>query len=299
MARLLLICNPAAARASLTGCERVRRIIAGRGWTVEVAVTDRPGDAVTLGRTAVRDGVDRVAVYGGDGTVIEVARGLVGSELPLALVPGGTGNLLAGNLRLPRAAGAAARVATQGVVRRIDLGRVVQPADDRYFAVACGAGLDAEIMAQTSGRAKRRWGMAAYIGRTATLVARARPRAYRVTVDGRAIELPALTVLVANCGELLPPFVRLRDGIRPDDGVLDVVALEADGFWSSARLAGRLIVGRVRGARGVRYARGRAITVACAPPSPAQFDGEPLGATPFTVEVAPGALSVVVAAPRP
>src|SRR3970282_191787 len=101
MPRVLLITNPAAARCDPDVVRVVCSVLERAGWEVDVVGTTRPGHAGELAAGAVRDGVDVVAVYGGDGTTMQAVQGVIGTEVPLALIPGGTGNLLAGNLRVP------------------------------------------------------------------------------------------------------------------------------------------------------------------------------------------------------
>src|SRR5256885_10101328 len=94
---------------------------------------------------------------------MEIAAGAVGSGIPLGLVPGGTGNLLAGNLRLPRDPAAAARVILAGRTAALDLGSVERADGTHYFAVCGGTGFDAQLMADTAAAEQRRWEMAAYV----------------------------------------------------------------------------------------------------------------------------------------
>src|SRR5439155_1678844 len=174
-------------------------------------------------------GFGALVCYGGDGTAMEIAAGAAGGGIPLGLVPGGTGNLLAGNLRLPRDAATAARVILAGRTAAIDLGTVERPDGTHYFAVCSGTGFDARLMARTGAAEKRRWKMAAYVMHAFATLPDVTSPLHRVTVDGVAHELPAAMVLVANCGELVPPFLRLRDNVAPDDGWLDVLVLRAEG----------------------------------------------------------------------
>src|SRR5207253_2243153 len=201
--------------------------------------------------------------YGGDGTAMQVAAGAVGSGIPLGIVPGGTGNLLAGNLRLPRRPAAAARAILKGKPLPLDLGSVARADGTHYFAVCCGTGFDAALMAATGSAEKRRWKMAAYVARAFAALPRVTSPLHRVTVDGVTRELPAAMVLVANCGELIPPFLKLRDDIAPDDGWLDVLALRADGTLES--LAAFLeLWRRPRNGRGTGrlwFGRGRTVRV--------------------------------------
>jgi diacylglycerol kinase (ATP) len=297
VARALLITNPAAARTQPLAINVVRDALKAAGWQTEVLATGGSGDARRLAEYGLEGGVDLVAVFGGDGTTMQAAAALVGTDVALGVIPGGTGNLLAGNLRIPASPLRAAEVLLRGRTRRIDLGRMERPSGVHYFAVACGAGMDARVMAGTPSEHKRRWGMAAYVATTLRLIGEVRSTAHHVTVDGVDYEATAAMILVANCGEVIPPYVRLGAAITPDDGMLDVVVMRADSFGESVRAVWELLRARgpVAGRPGlVGYARGREITVASTSPEPVQLDGEPEGETPFTATVVPGAIRVVV-----
>ncbi|HXJ30950.1 MAG TPA: acylglycerol kinase family protein, partial [Gemmatimonadales bacterium] len=108
MTRVLLISNPVAARTDVRAIAAVRDVLQGGGWTVELAVTTMAGDARRLAQRGRDEGFDAVLSYGGDGTAMQIAGALAGTGIPLGLLPGGTGNVLAGNLRLPRQPVAAA-----------------------------------------------------------------------------------------------------------------------------------------------------------------------------------------------
>ena len=122
-----------------------------------------------------------------------------------------------------------------GKPKPFDLGRMERPGGVQYFAVACGAGYDARVMAGTLSEHKRRWGMAAYVATTLRLITDIRSTTHLITIDGVEYDAEAAMVLVANCGEVIPPLVRLRAGIRPDDGLLDVVVMRANSFGQSVR----------------------------------------------------------------
>ncbi len=296
MARALLITNPAAARTQPLGVSIVRDALKSAGWQTEVLATGGAGDARRLAQYGRENSVDLIAVFGGDGTTMQAAAALVGSDVALGVIPGGTGNLLAGNLRIPASPLRAAEILLHGRTRRLDLGRMERPDGVHYFAVACGAGMDARVMAGTASEHKRRWGMAAYVATTLRLIGDVRSTQHHVSVDGVDYEATAAMILVANCGEVIPPYVRLGPAITPDDGLLDVVVMRADSFGQSVRAVWQLMRAR-RPARPqglVGFARGREITVEAEFPEPVQLDGEPAGQTPFTATVVPGALRVVV-----
>jgi diacylglycerol kinase (ATP) len=296
MARALLIANPAAARTDARAVTAVRDTLRRGGWAVEVLATAQRGDARRFAREARGAGFDAFVCYGGDGTAMEIAAGAVESGIPLGLVPGGTGNLLAGNLRLPRGPAAAARVILTGRAAAIDLGAVERPDGLHYFAVCSGTGFDARLMAGTGAAEKRCWKMAAYVMRAFAALPKVTSPLHRVTVDGVARELPAAMVLVANCGELIPPFLRLRHDITPDDGWLDVVALRAEGVLQSLSAFFELLRRPSNGARRLWFGRGRTIRVEVleGPPGPMQLDGEPWGNAPFEARLVRAALPVIV-----
>jgi diacylglycerol kinase (ATP) len=261
MTRALLITNPVAARTEARAVRAVLDTLRAGGWSVEVLATMRGGDARRFAEEARSQRFDVVVCYGGDGTAMQIAAGLLGSGVRVGLVPGGTGNLLAGNLRLPR------------------------------NPVAAGAGFDAEVMARTRSAEKHRWKMGAYIARALEMLPRVASAQHRVTVDGRVQEVSAAMLLVLNCGEIIPPVLRLRADIAPDDGWLDVMAVKADGVLGG--------VGAVwdwlRGSGNVWFERGKTVRVEVleGPPRPVQLDGEATGATPFEARLVAGALPVL------
>ena len=297
MTRALVITNPAAARTAPLAVNAVMSTLRAAGWEAEVLATGGPGDARKLAEYGVSEGVDVVAVFGGDGTTMQAAAGLVGTEVALGVIPGGTGNLLAGNLRIPASPARAAKVLVSARPKPFDLGRMERPGGPQYFAVACGAGYDARVMAGTLSKHKRRWGMAAYVATTLRLIPDIRSTLHAITIDGVEYEANAAMVLVANCGEVIPPLVRLGPGITPDDGMLDVVVMRANNFSQSVRAVWdllRITPGALGEGAYVGYARGREVRVESDPVQPVQLDGEPGGETPFSASVIPGAIKVMV-----
>ena len=286
-----------AARTAHSSVGAVANALRMGGWNVEVLATGGPGHARELAEYGVASGVDVIAVFGGDGTTMQAAAALVGTNVQLGVIPGGTGNLLAGNLRVPASPARAARALLTAEPRSFDLGRMERDSGMHYFAVACGAGYDARVMAATMSEHKRRWGMAAYVATSLRLIGDIRSTLHHITVDGVKFEAHASMVLVANCGEVIPPFVRLGPGISPEDGLLDVIVMRADSFSQSLRAVWDLL--RVApGAPGegtfVGHARGRQIRVVSEDVQPVQLDGEPGGETPFTVTVVPRAIRILV-----
>jgi diacylglycerol kinase (ATP) len=296
--RALLIANPHAARTAAETVRAVEEVLRGAGWDLAVRATGGSGDARRMAEQAVDEQLDVVAVFGGDGTTMQAAAALVGSDTALGLLPGGTGNLLAGNLRLPANPVKAAQVLVTGSRVPLDLGRVRRADGDHYFAVACGAGMDARVMGETESFQKHRWGMMAYIATTLRILPEIRNVPFRITVDGTELAADAALLLVANCGEVIPRVVRIGKGISPHDGLLDVMVLQASSVGETIRAMWDLLTDR-SGTYGedamVAYARGREIAVRVADGTavPVQLDGEVGGETPFTVSVVPGAIQVI------
>ena len=296
MTRALLVTNPAAARTEARAVTAVRQTLRDGGWTVEVRATLGPRDARRFAEEAAAERFDVVVCYGGDGTAMQVAAGLLagGAEIPLGLVPGGTGNLLAGNLRLPRNTTGAARALLTARPRAIDLGLVERADGPHYFAVASGAGFDARLMAGTAAVSKQRWKFGAYVARAIATLGDVRSRPHRITVDGVSHDVGSSMLLILNCSEIIPPFVRLGKDVAPDDGWLDVVALRADSVVESAQAVFQVLTGRANGR--VWWGRGRTIRIEVpgSPAEPVQLDGDVVGETPFEARILPGALKVLV-----
>ena len=217
MTRALLITNPLAARAHARAVTTIRDILQGGGWSVEVRSTNGPGDARRIAEESRGMGFDVLVSHGGDGTAMQVAAGIAGTGIALGLVPGGTGNVLAGNLRLPRSTASAARALLKARSQPIDLGVVERGDGPHYFAVAAGTGFDAQLMADTGLQEKRRWKLGAYVARAALTLTSVRSAPHRVTVDGTVHEIRAAMLLVLNCGRLPPGFLTLRSTLAPDE----------------------------------------------------------------------------------
>lgn len=296
MTRAVVISNPAAARANGASLDTARAWLERGGLGVDVRLTEGPGHGERLAREALAAGAELLIAHGGDGTVMEVATALVGSGTPLGLLPAGTGNLLAGNLRIRRTMKEAAAVILAGARRTVDVGRLQTSTGARYFTVAAGTGFDAELMHRTPSHHKRTFGIVAYIATAvglATTLTRAR---VTIDVDGRTLETRAATVLVANCREIIPGLLPLGPQIAPDDGVLDVVVLDAASLAGAAGVAWHLLLRRPHAHPGIRFLRGRTVRITADIDLPVQADGEACGRAPLAIDVVPGGLTVLAPA---
>ena len=282
--------------------ERVLAICGEHGWAEPLwyeTTVDDPGEGQAKGALAA--GARVVCPLGGDGTVRAVASRLVGSGVPMGLLPGGTGNLLARNLKLSiDDLEAALVVALTGRDAAIDVGEVAwDDGTPDVFLVMCGMGLDAEIMAGVDEQLKKRVGWWAYvvsgIGAIFRLGFAVRVRAG----SDRRVSQHARTVLVANCGELTGGL-QLVPGVELDDGLLDVV-LAAPRSVSGWLAIGLHVVSASRRGHGpMVHLQDREVTVRTTEPLAAQLDGDAVGEKQLmTCRIRPGALTVRLPAEGP
>lgn len=254
--------------------------------------------AAELARRAAEEGAERVVAVGGDGTAVDVAAGLLAAArpAPLAHVPCGTANALALNLGIPRAVEGAVAAAVTGVETRVDVG-VLRGAEP--FLLTVGTGLHARVVERADRRAKRRWGVGAYLWAGWSALAETPPARYRLTVDGEEEEIEATMVQVVNCGALFRTSWMMGPGISPVDGELDVLVYRARSRSEYARVAARFVQGAPTATALVRHLRGAHVRVAADADVPVQRDGEPAGALPIEIAVRPGALPVIVPSSSP
>jgi diacylglycerol kinase (ATP) len=253
------------------------------GYRCDVLRTSEQGDAAqAVAAEALR--YDVIFTLGGDGTVMEVLGAIPENGPPVGILQGGTGNLVAKALHVPRSVKRAVRALARGRAARIDLGRLP---DGRRFAVAAGVGVDASMVAETPRGLKRRLGVLAYVVTGMRALLRFERFRVRISVDGRGHEQVANAVLVANFGALLHDLITLGDGISYDDGTLNVCVFAPATMRDSFRVASRLLRRDFRPDPCIWYDAGRQITVETFPPRPAQADGEMVGYTPLSIEVEP------------
>jgi diacylglycerol kinase family enzyme len=267
--------------------------LAGAGWPEPLWLETTPEDpGGGQAAEAVRRGAEVVFACGGDGTVMACAGALAGTGAALAILPSGTGNLLATNLDLPKTVAEGVHVAVAGERRRIDLGSC----GTTYFTVMAGMGFDAQMIDNTSEALKSRLGWPAYVlGALRRL--RERPVRVRIRLDGGTpLRRRVRTVLVGNVGRLQGGIPLLPDA-RPDDGWLDVAVLSPHtvGHWLA--LAWGVVRRRPRVPRMETF-RAKRISVFSRQVQPRELDGDLIEpGRLLEVSVEPAALLVCVPAP--
>jgi diacylglycerol kinase (ATP) len=296
--RAAVICNPVKVdlprlRAAVTAEEE------RAGWRPSVWFDTTADDS---GQIAARKALEArpsvVLVVGGDGTIRAVAEEVRASGTPLALIPAGTGNLLARNLRLPLTnLEFSVHTAFTGTDRMIDivlaeLERPDHSIDARTFCVMAGIGLDADMAVNTNSTLKKRIGWLAYTDPISKSVLANKQFAMHYTIDGsRQHSVRAHTVIVGNCGTLTANILLLPNAVI-DDGLVDVVLLRPKGVGGWARVGSRLAIGGLlhrtkagrlvlRGApnlRALQYVQARQLHVRFNVPQQIELDGDSFGA---------------------
>ncbi len=285
------------------------------GWAVPIwfATTEEDAGQDVTG-SAIRRGAEVVLVAGGDGTVRAVAEALRDSSVALAVLPSGTGNLLARNLDLPLTSlEASVAAAFTGQDRAIDLGianivRADGSTGEHAFLVMAGLGLDAKMIKNTSTKLKKAVGWLAYIDGIARSIPELKPVRVAFRSDnGPARSMSVHTIVVGNCGVLPGGFLLMPDA-RPDDGILDVAALRPRGPFGWAKVwqkvawengvlrksaIGRKIIDLSKDVRDVTNFTTRSLKMTVEVPQEFQLDGDEFGeAKSVNVWVDAGALTV-------
>ncbi|XVU23950.1 diacylglycerol/lipid kinase family protein [Actinoplanes sp. CA-054009] len=245
-------------------------------------------------RKVIKARPDLLVVWGGDGMVqrsIDVlAREKGGSKIPLAIMPAGTGNLLASNLGVPADLEQAVDVALHGEHHRIDLGRL----NGEYFGVMAGVGFDGAMINDADRNMKDRLGKLAYVWAGVRHVNGEAPRA-RIRIDGNDwFEDEASCVLIGNVSKITGG-IKAFDDAKPDDGWLDVGVATAQGALQWARALGTMAVGRSDSSPFVRTTRARQVEVKLKSKMEYELDGGARTKTKtFTAKVAPAAVKICV-----
>jgi YegS/Rv2252/BmrU family lipid kinase len=291
MRRVCLILNPnsGANRRRPRLRESLERWATEAELHAEISPTVRVGHAREIARDAAGS-FDCVVAVGGDGTVNEVACGAMESGVPVGIIPCGSGNGLARHLRIPMNPREAMRVLATGPIRSIDTGT----ANGYRFVTAMGVGFDAEIVRRFNEMPAR--GLSSYVNIGTRLFFSYRPGRCTVSAGDRSVELTPFLVSVANSDQL-GNNARIAPRARVDDGVLDLVALEPAGLFSSLGMAVRLFTGSLDRAAGVTRMAGTRFEIRRESDGVIHVDGETRTTGPvIVVEVHPGSLRVIAPA---
>ncbi|MGH9719298.1 MAG: diacylglycerol/lipid kinase family protein [Bryobacteraceae bacterium] len=294
--RAVLIYNPRAGKVQAAGDTFVPGILEAltrAGHAAKAVATEGPGTAGSIAQRALGEGADLILACGGDGTLNEVAEGMVGSRIPVGMLPGGTANVLCCELGLRAGIEEAVALTGESQPTRIAVGRAsTAGAAPRHFLLMAGAGLDAQIIYHMQGGLKQRWGKLAYWAAGFRQLTRSLAE-FDVEIDGHKARCSfALASRVRNYGGDL----EIASGASLLEDRFEIVLFE--GKWTPRYLkylAG-IASGRLSGMSGVTVLQATAARFDAADGSPVylQVDGELAGRLPATVEIVSDALTLLV-----
>jgi YegS/Rv2252/BmrU family lipid kinase len=263
------------------------------GITWEAFITHQAGDGIKFAEAAIKKGVDALAVYGGDGTVIEAISGLIGSEIPLIILPGGSANVVATELGIPKDFKEVCTLLVHGLLetKTIDVGQF----DKHYFITGISLGFGADLVKGADRETKNKIGILAYFLSAAAALKKTKKTVYHLKIDGQEHELQGLTCIITNTGNLGFTKISLDKHIDISDGFLDVVILRK----ASLGLLKHIVVTLLKRERPhnlelVQHWQGKDISVSSTPQQTVQCDGEVLEEMPLHIKIIPGAIKVLV-----
>jgi len=276
----------------------------GAGIEWDISITHGTGDGSRLAREAVEAGAEVVAVYGGDGTVMEVASGLIGTETPLLILGGGTGNLVASELRLPTSLERACELVCGETyrTRHIDAGMI----GDRPFLLRLGCGVEVGVVEEATRELKDQFGKWAYVFAGIKMLQEIPEADYRIVIDGgEPFESSGVACVVANAGTVGVGRLTLAPSVDVHDGRLDVFLLKKANIEGIVQLARKMMgLERLRrteeeqavldASQLITHWSVETVSIETDPILPIQVDGDVVAETPQFIRGLPSALRVVV-----
>jgi YegS/Rv2252/BmrU family lipid kinase len=287
--KIHIVINPASGQPD-TILNKLNDVFHSAGAEWSVSITLKSGDATRFARQAIEEGAEVVGAYGGDGTVMEVSQAVSGGDIPMAILPGGTANLMSVEMGIPKDLTEAAQIIVDpdSQVRRVDMGRF----GDKEFMLRIGIGFGGDKVKMADRELKDKWGVLAYSIAGLKALHTESQAVYKVTVDGEEYEMDGKTCLIDNAGSLGMGSLSAAKDISVSDGLLDVIVVR-DASVSAWVGVGKEVLGREPNPDAVRHWQGRDIRVECDPPQTVQGDGEIWGDTPVSAKVMPGVLPIL------
>jgi YegS/Rv2252/BmrU family lipid kinase len=302
-----VIVNPAAGKDE-PFLKVMNTIFNDAGWDYELKVTRKAGDARRFAAQAAENGADLVATYGGDGTVTEAASGLVGTQVPLGILPGGTSNMFSKALGIPQtfAEACSLLVSQAKACRPVHMGSIWAgpphkaaaetpdvPVPAFAFLQLVGVGMEARMVEGADREAKDRLGILAYGVSALQALTQPKVSRYRLELDGVVVETKGVTCLVALVGNLgISGLAEALDTANHPDDLAVVVLKKVDREAFIDLLA---TIGGLQASMGtIKHWHAKRVRVEANPPQVAQADGEVLGDTPVDVEIVPEPVYVIV-----
>jgi diacylglycerol kinase (ATP) len=290
MKKYMIIANPAARRGnSRLLISRTLELLAKRGVSYDLEFTTGPKEAGMIARAACRDH-DVIVAIGGDGTVNEVVQGMVFSDTPLGIIPGGSGNDFIRSLQIPNRLEQAMDILLAGRTRRIDVGKI----NDTYFANNIGFGFDAAVNITSYSMGSSTGGLSLYLRALVKTLGKYRPVQLTITMNGRTIDQEAFLLSIGN-GTTCGGGFKLTPHAKLDDQLLDVTLLKPLPLASLLWHFPKVFLGTIDRVSYASLERTTGLTVTSRGPVPIHVDGEifPGAETSYQVSTVPRALTVI------
>jgi YegS/Rv2252/BmrU family lipid kinase len=231
--KIHLIINPVSGQG-VVPVEEIRSKFNVLGDRLTVHETKADVSARTIAEEAVSQGADLVVAFGGDGTMLQVAEGLINTGVPLGVIPGGTANVFASELEIPndKMEAISFLLNKEANIRKIDVGCV----GEKHFLLRLGIGLEAAMTVMTDREEKDKYGFWAYLWTALRVGSRMKQAHYHMVIDGKRKRVKGVTCVICNSGNLGLPRVKLLPDIDVSDGKLDVVVVREASLWTAASL---------------------------------------------------------------
>ena len=288
---MVIVFNPIAGMRRASLLWRVLDVLVANGVRIDLAETHRPGHAEALAREAARQGASMVVAAGGDGTIAEVANGLLGSTARLGVIPLGSANVVAHELALPFEPRAVAAALAFGRTRPLWPGVACSADGARLFVQMLGVGLDAQVVHRLPVPWKRAFGRTAYGLQLLRELAAYRFAPIRLRLDGQ--ETQAASVIVSK-GRLYGGRFLLTPSACASEPGFSVVLFDRPGIGSALLYGAALPLDLLSRAPGIRHVHAREVDFIGNEAMPAQADGDAAGWTPLRVTDAPASIPIVV-----
>jgi len=289
---IVLIANPAAQKASDKKVAMASYYLQSKGYKVEVLFTHKRGDAEVLARESLRKAPSLMIAAGGDGTFNEVVNGIAGTEIPMAILPLGTTNVLAKELNIPENVQGAMERVLRKKPTRISLGKITltdsSPLLSRYFILMAGIGYDGAAVRGTSETIKKFSGQGAYIYSGIKTVLTYDPTLLTVIADGKTYA--GCSAIIGNAAKYGGRFSVTPDA-RLSDPVLYVCIFRGGKRIDIVRYVFSILAGTHLKCADIEYIKAEHIEIKGS--AHIQIDGDYFGMTPAKIEIVPNSLSLV------
>jgi diacylglycerol kinase (ATP) len=287
---MMIVFNPVAGRRRAHLLWRVLDVLVANGVRLDLAETHRQGHASILAREAALRGERMVVAAGGDGTIAEVANGLLGSNTHLGVIPLGTANVLARELGLPFSPSSVAAALAFGRTKRLWPGQAVTGDESRLFVQMLGVGFDASVVHHVPFPLKKAFGKGAYVIQSARELVRYRFPTIRLRIDTEETETASVII---SKGRLYGGGFRLAHNADPSEPGFSVVLFDRGGPLATALYGAALPFHLLGQAPGVRHVRASRVDFLGNEKIPAQSDGDAAGWLPNWVADASAPIQIV------